>query len=198
MAGERLLRILARLSSTLGAGHDTAVLDEVAAPVVAMSGAAITPMSGDVSQESLSSSNGMSALVEDLQYTRVRGLASTPISRTGRCSSPTLPIHTPPAGSIFTPAVASRRAGRDRVSTPCGCRGNGGAQPLSRPAGALTADQHADSLVTADVAAKAVIALQAQASPGSVAVELEVGGDFHLVVHQASGTVSAPAGRERR
>ena len=57
--------------------------------------------------------------------------------------------------------------------------------------GALTDDQHADALVMADVAAQAVLVLQANAPPGKLSAELEAGADFHYVVHQASGMVAA-------
>jgi hypothetical protein len=60
--------------------------------------------------------------------------------------------------------------------------------------GALSDDQHADSLVMADVAAQAVLVLQADAPPGSLVAELESGADFHAVVHQASGMVAVQLG----
>ena len=60
--------------------------------------------------------------------------------------------------------------------------------------GALTDDQHADALVMADVAARAVLVLQAHAPPGALTTELEVGSNFQFVVHQASGMVSAQRG----
>ncbi len=55
--------------------------------------------------------------------------------------------------------------------------------------GPLSDEQHADALVMADVAAQAVLVLQANATPGRLAAELEKGADFHYVVHQASGMV---------
>lgn len=72
-----------------------------------------------------------------------------------------------------------------------------GAAPLGavnlyreRP-GPLTDDQHADGLVTAEVIGQTLLALQADAPPGALAAELESGGDFRYVVHQASGMVAA-------
>ena len=56
--------------------------------------------------------------------------------------------------------------------------------------GPLTDEQHADALVMADVAAQAVLVLQANAPPGQLAAELEAGADFQYVVHQASGMVA--------
>ena len=61
-------------------------------------------------------------------------------------------------------------------------------------AGSLDTEQHADALVMADVAAQTVLLLQANAPPGLVAAELEVGADFQLVVHQAAGMVSVQLG----
>jgi hypothetical protein len=60
--------------------------------------------------------------------------------------------------------------------------------------GSLTDEQHADSLVMADVAAHQVLAMQSQTVSGAVAAKLDVGADFHLVVHQASGMVAAQLG----
>ncbi len=47
------------------------------------------------------------------------------------------------------------------------------------------------SAVLADVAARAVLLLQANAPPGDLAAELEAGADFHCAVHPASGMVAA-------
>jgi GAF domain-containing protein len=57
--------------------------------------------------------------------------------------------------------------------------------------GPLSDEQHADALVTADVAAHAVLVMQAEAPPGVLAAELEAAADLQPVVHQASGMVSA-------
>ena len=43
----------------------------------------------------------------------------------------------------------------------------------------------------ADIAAQALLLLQANAPPGTVAAELETNADFQFVVHQASGMVAA-------
>jgi hypothetical protein len=43
----------------------------------------------------------------------------------------------------------------------------------------------------ADIAAQSVLVLQANALPGTLAAELEVGADFRYVVHQAAGMVAA-------
>jgi hypothetical protein len=60
--------------------------------------------------------------------------------------------------------------------------------------GSLTDDQHADALVLADLAARWVLEAQAGAPPDAVAQELEIGADFHFVVHNAAGIVSVQQG----
>jgi len=58
----------------------------------------------------------------------------------------------------------------------------------------MSEEQFADSLVLAGLAAQAVLAMQAHASPGALATELEEGADFRFVVHQASGMVAVQLG----
>jgi hypothetical protein len=60
--------------------------------------------------------------------------------------------------------------------------------------GPLSDEQHADALVMADIATRAILALQADAPPGTVAAGLEVDADFQYVVHQASGMVAVQLG----
>ena len=60
--------------------------------------------------------------------------------------------------------------------------------------GALSGDQQGDALVVAEVAARWVLEAQAGAPAGTVAVEVEAGADFHLVVHNAAGMVSVQEG----
>jgi hypothetical protein len=57
--------------------------------------------------------------------------------------------------------------------------------------GSLTDAQHGDAMLMAGIVAQALLLLQAGATPGSVASELEANADFQYVVHQASGMVAA-------
>jgi AmiR/NasT family two-component response regulator len=56
--------------------------------------------------------------------------------------------------------------------------------------GPLEDTQYTDALLMAVVSFRTILALQADAPPGSVAAELEKGSNFHFVVHQAAGMVS--------
>ena len=73
MAGDRLLRILARLTSGSTTEPEPARLCEVCADVALMSGAGIMLMTGDTQQGSVCSSNEVSALIEELQFTLGEG-----------------------------------------------------------------------------------------------------------------------------
>src|SRR5216683_8415354 len=72
MPGDRLKRILSELSSENG-GRSSVRLCEVSAQITEMSGAGIMLMSGDVVQGSVCTTNDVSALIEDLQYTLGEG-----------------------------------------------------------------------------------------------------------------------------
>src|SRR5689334_19504112 len=73
MPGDRLVRILTRLSAGGSGDHEAARLCEVSAEVALMSGAGIMLMAGDVQQGSICSSNPVSAVIEELQYTLGEG-----------------------------------------------------------------------------------------------------------------------------
>jgi len=74
MPGDRLLRILARLRTERdGEPRDVAPLCEVCVHVLQMSGAGIMLMSGDSPHGSVCSSNAVSALLEELQFTLGEG-----------------------------------------------------------------------------------------------------------------------------
>jgi GAF domain-containing protein len=191
MVGARLLRILARLEAG-AARPGPARLCEVCAEAMAMTGAGIMLMSGDVARGSICSSNGVSALIEDLQYTLGEGPCVDAYQQDEPVCEPDLADAGERRWVAFTPRAVEAgaravfgfplRVGAVRI----------GALNLYRDQpGPLDDDQHADALVLAGVAARAVLAMQADAPPGRLGAELEAGSDFRFVVHQASGMVSA-------
>lgn len=192
MPAARLLRILNRLQEGDGAGPAAARLCKVCAEIMAMTGAGIMLMSGDVARGSLCNSDPVSALIEDLQYTLGQG----PCVDAYEQDQPVLEPDLAGAGGsrwiAFSPTAVSAgaravfgfpmRIGAIRI----------GALNLYRDhPGPLDDEQYADGLVLASVAARAVLAMQADAPPEALGGALEVASDFHFVVHQASGMVSA-------
>jgi GAF domain-containing protein len=156
-----------------------------------MSGAGIMLISGDVSHGSICTTNDVSALIEELQYTLGEGPCVDAYHQQEPVLEPDLAgavasrwlAFTPPALEAGVRAVFGfpLQIGAARI----------GALNLYRDQpGPLSADQHADALLLAGVAARSVIAMQAGAPLGELAHELATAGDFRLVVHQASGMVS--------
>ena len=192
VAGERLTRVLSLLSAGSETEPGTARLCDVCAEVSAMSGAGIMLMSDDTPVGSVCTTNKVSDLIEELQYTLGEG-PCVDAYKGGRpglepdLADPATPrwlAFSPPALAAGTRAVFGfpLRVGAARL----------GAMNLYRDRpGKLSDNQHADALVMADVAAQTVLAMQANAPLDTVATELEAGANFHLVEHQASGMVAA-------
>lgn len=157
-----------------------------------MTGAGIMLMSDDGPRGSLCTTDDVSNLLEQLQYTLGEGPCIDAYREDRAVSESNLaapevyrwPAFSPPAVESGVRAVFGFpiRIGAIRL----------GALNLYRDRpGSLTAGQHADSLVTAAIMAEAILGLQADAESGQIAQALEVDSDFHYVVHQASGMIAA-------
>jgi len=192
MPDDRLIRILARLSTADGAANQLCV---VCADVTEMSGAGIMLLQDGSPRGSVCTTDEVSRSIEELQYMLGEG--------------PCIDAHRQHA-PIVEPDLAHPSTARwtefARSAVDAGARAVFGF-PVSigdvhlgalnlyrdRP-GPLTSDQHADALVVADVAARAIITMQAAAEPGELGPELEASGNFRFVVHQAAGMVSVQLG----
>ncbi len=193
MAGERRLRILSRLSASTGSdGLETKRLCEVCAEITAVSGAGVMLMSGDVARGSLCTTNTVSALIEELQYDLGEGPCVDAYQLDRPVLEPDLADPAVPRWLAFTgPAVGAGARAVFGFPLRIGAVRLGALNLYRDHPGALDDEQHADALVMADVAAQAILMLQADAPPGKVAAELEAGADFRYVVYQASGMVAA-------
>ena len=123
---------------------------------------------------SLCSSNAVSALIEDLQFTLGEGPGIDAFRDDQPVLEPDLADPTYPRWVAFAPPAV--QAGARAVfgfPVQVGVVHMGSLNLYRDRPGALTDDQHADSLVMADVAARAVVAMQADAPPGTLAIELE-------------------------
>src|SRR4249919_3822282 len=190
MAGDRLHRILAALSAG-GDGWSSAGLCGACPEIVGVNGAGVMLMSGEIPRGSLCSTDGVSQLIEELQYTLGEGPCVDAYQQDKVVAEPDLadpvtrrwPAFTPPALQAGVRAIFGFPL---RVGTV-----HLGALNLYRDLpGPLTGDQHADALVVADVAARWVLEAQAGAPLDTVAEALEAGADFHFAVHNAAGIVS--------
>ena len=192
MAGERRLRILARLS---GDGGETARLCRVSADVTRMSGAGIMLMSGDVPRGSICTTDEVSAVIEELQFALGEGPCVDAFRLERPVLEPDLADPAVPRWLAFTgPALGAGARAVFGFPLQVGSVRLGALNLYRDRPGPLDGEQHADALVLAEVAAQAVLVLQADAPPGQLAVELEAGADFQYVVHQAAGMVSVQLG----
>lgn len=193
MAGERLARIQAMLAA-VGPGSTTTICD-VAAGAIAVSGAGVMLMSGDLPEGSLCSTNETSRLIEELQYTLGEGPCVDAFRLDRIVAEPDLADPARPRWPAF-----SSRAVEGGARAVFGFPLRAGAARLGalnlhqdRP-GLLSVDQHADALVMAELIAGWVLDSQADAPHGSLAPELERDGEFHFVVHNAAGVISVQLG----
>lgn len=173
-------------------GLETRRLCQVCAEVTGASGAGIMLMGGDLPRGSICTTDDVSALVEHLQFELGEGPCVDACQQNRPVLEPDLAEPATPrwlafAGSALDAGVRAVFGFPMRVG---GVRLGALNLYCDRP-GPLSDDQYADALAVADVAAEAVVAMQANAEPGRLAQELEAGGDFQYVVHQASGMVSA-------
>lgn len=195
MPDDRLSRILAALSAGPDRGWSSTRLCEVTRDIIGVSGAGVMLMSGEVPGGSLCTTDDVSTLIEDLQFTLGEGPCVDAYDQSRVVLEPDLtqpdsarwPAFTPQAVDAGVRAVFAfpLQVGTVRL----------GALDLYRDVpGRLSDQQHVDGLVMADVVANWVLDVQAQAPPGSVADELERDADFHFVVHNAAGAISVQLG----
>jgi hypothetical protein len=192
---ERLLRILARLSSGGAVDPETARLCEVSAEVTGVTGAGIMLMSGDVPRGSVCATGEVSARIEELQYALGEGPCVDAFREDRPVLEPDLAHPRTPRWPAFTgPALEAGVQAVFGFPLRVGAVRLGALNLVGDRAEPLTDEQHADALVMAGVAARAVLALQAHAPPGRLAVALEEGADFRYGVHQAAGMVAVQLG----
>jgi hypothetical protein len=192
VAGERRLRILSQLVGSTASDLGTKRLCEVSADITGMSGAGIMLMAGDLPQGSLCTSNDVSALIEDLQYALGEGPCVDAFAQDRAVLEPDLADPRSPRWLAFAgPALDAGVRAIFGFPLRVGAVRLGALNLYRSRAGSLTDDEHADALVMADVAAQAVLVLQADAPPGGLSAALVAGAEFHYVVHQAAGMVAA-------
>jgi hypothetical protein len=189
VASDRVLRILRLLGGEHGV--EAARLCEVAAEVTGTSGATVMLFAEARPQASVCSSDEVSSFVEETEYTLGEG-PGVDAHRLGKVvSEEDLGAEGTPRWTAF-----SHRAYGAGVRAVFGYPIRIGAVRLGAltlyrdQPGALSDDQHANALVMADVAARAILAAEAGAPAGTA--DVDIGEDVYLwgVVHQAAGMVS--------
>jgi GAF domain-containing protein len=190
-----LVRILALLSAGGDTDPGVARLCQVCASITVTSGAVIMLVSDGAPLGSWRTPDAVSGLMEETQYTLGEGPCFDAYHLERPVIEPDLANPETVRWPAFSPVVL--RAGvRSVFGFPLRIGAvRLGALGLYRDTpGPLTDDQHAEALVVADVATRAVLALHANASPSELATEIETGANLRLVVHQACGTVAVQLG----
>ncbi len=157
-----------------------------------MSGAGIMLMSGDMPRGSVCTTDAVSALLEELQFTLGEGPCVDAFQQGGPVLEPDLADPRIARWLAFSgPAIKAGARAVFGFPLRLGAVNIGSLDLYRDRPGPLTDDQHADALVMADIAAQSVLMMQAHAPPGMLAAELETGAEFQYVVHQAAGMVAA-------
>ena len=179
MPGERRLRILSRLAASGAFGLETKMLCQACAEVTGMSGAGLMLMSGDIPTGTLCTTNEVSALIEQLQFTLGQGPCVDAYQHDRPVLEPDLADPAKTRWVAFTiPALAAGVRAIFGFPLQVGAVRLGALNLYRDRAGPLSDEQHADALVMADVCAAAVLMMQANAPPGELAAELESGANF--------------------
>jgi hypothetical protein len=165
------------------------------AAVTEMTGAGIMLMTDDRPHGSICTTDAVSELIEDLQFTLGEGPCVDAHREQHPVLEPDLADPDVSRWASFTPPVLASGV-RAVFGFPVSVGDvRVGALNLYRDRpGPLTDDQHADAMVVARIAARAIVQMQADAAPGVLGAELEVGTNFQFVVHQAAGMVSVQLG----
>jgi GAF domain len=191
VAGERLARILAKLESKSAQNESPTHLCEATTEVVGVTGAGIMLMSGDVPQGSLCTTDSVSSLIEELQYTLGEGPCVDAYQLGQVVLEPNLARPQASRWPAFSPpALEAGVRGIFGFPLRVGSARLGALNLYQDSPGELSTERHADALVMAQIIAHWVLDTQASASPEAIERLLESGADFHFVVNNAAGMVS--------
>jgi hypothetical protein len=190
--GSRRTRILAVLAAAGGDDVSAAGLCDVCRSVTGLTGAGIMLMSDDVALGSVGTTDTVSALIEDLQFSLGEGPCVDAYRLDRPVLEPDLADPAVPRWLAFAGPVIDAGA-RAVFGFPLsvGAVRLGALDFYADRSGPLTDEQQADALVLADIAAETVLGMQADSATGAPGAELRAGSNFQYVVHQAAGMVSA-------
>jgi len=151
-------------------------LCEVGAQVIGVCGAGVMLMSGNIPSGSLCTTNEVSSVIEDLQYTLGEGPCVDAYQLDRVVVEPDLANPATPRWLAFAPRAVEAGA-RAVFGFPVGSGGArlGALNLYQDQPGPLSDEQHANALVMADVVATWVLDAQAEAPPRALAEKLEEG-----------------------
>lgn len=188
-------RILRQVANVESGELSTRRLCEVSAAATGTTGVGIMLLLDGLPCGSLGATDGVSALVEQLQYTLGEGPGVEAAVRGWPVIEPDIAHPTTRQWIAFAgPALEAGVRAVFAFPLRVGAARLGALDLYRDQPGSLTDAQHVEALLLADLVAAGVLAFQAGAPPGTIARELAAGADFQYVVHQASGMVAAQLG----
>jgi len=191
VASRRLTEILAQLSVRGADGSGTMHLCEISAEVSGTTGAGIMLQYDKLVDGSLCTTDGVAAYLDDLQYTLGEGPSIDAQDQGRVVAEPDL--ESPDADRWLGLAPSAIEAGAKAMFAfpiRIGSVRLGSLNLYRDRAGPIEGERYSDTVIMTDVAAHTIVGMQANAPPGSIAIELEEGANFHFVVHQAAGMLS--------
>jgi len=195
MPDGELLGVLRRSPQEMAGAAGLARLCEACVGVMAMSGASAVVMTDDSTLGSWGTTDGVSALLGELQYTLGEGPGVDAHHRGHPIEEPDLADPQVARWMAFgPPAVAAGARAVFGFPLIVGAVHLGVLNLYRDRPGPLSTGEHADGVMIAGVAARAVIGMQAGAPRGVLGAELAIGANFPFIVHQASGMVSVQLG----
>jgi len=191
-ASGRRLRILEFLIGSDSADLEIGHLCAVSSQVAGMTGAGITLMSDDASRGPICTTDKVSALMEELEFT----LGEGPCVDAYRHQRPVMEPNLANPFSIRWQAFSGPvlEAGAQAVfgfPIQIGAIKLGALNLYRDRPGPMADEQHADAMVMSDIAAHAILVQQSNAPPGTLATELASGFAIQSVIHQATGMIAA-------
>ncbi|MBJ7455208.1 MAG: GAF and ANTAR domain-containing protein [Thermoleophilia bacterium] len=190
---ERLQRIAAVVSAADASDPARAICDACVA-ALPVAGASIVLTAGGI-PTALASSDAVAARIEELQATLGEGPCADACESGRPVGEPDLAAPRRARWVAFAPAaLAAGAAAVFALPVRIGAVRLGALTFYRSRAGDLSDEQHVDARLMADVVAHVVLAIQAQAAPGTLGPALEPLVGHRAVVHQASGMVSVQLG----
>lgn len=192
MSGERRLRILAAMAANGGADMSTKRVCEACRDITGLSGAVVMMMSANTGMVSLCAAGGVTPSLGELESALGEGPCTDAFLSNRPVLEPDLLNPINPRWAAFSePALATGTRAVFAFPMGIGSARLGAVGLQADQPGNLSDEQHADSLVMADVAAQAILALQADQPWTRPLPDFGGDGSLQYVVHQATGMVSA-------
>jgi hypothetical protein len=193
MDADRLATLLLDLDNDRRDGADVGErLCDTCVEVLAVDGAGIMLMSDGEHRGTLGVSNSVMTLVEDLQFTLGEGPCIDAYASDHPILEPDLRDPATNRWPAFSgPAVLAGVRAVFGFPLRTGTANLGALDLYLDHPGDLRADQLSDAVVLAGVISTTVLALQLDAAPGELPVELDATMLHRAIVHQASGMLSA-------